>query len=237
MLPPLLLLPFALLFSAEAAVLPLRPAQVQQKDWVTPRFSGLVQEIRKSGQGEVVWKAVASRPGAGAAMDGVKAAKLGKSKSAALELEYEWFVENTDQPGVFSITSGAAPSSCLSASYHQPLGHPNPLDVQEQRAFSPASVSSSSCAPSHSFRLLCLSSDPHEDSASSCLVQSVSKGLCVELLPPGVGGAGKEGRDRVHLGWGECEVGDGSGKEGKGWKGKEQRDLRRQRQLWDIVPS
>ncbi|BGP20071.1 hypothetical protein JCM10213_002679 [Rhodosporidiobolus nylandii] len=193
--------------------------------WCTPRFSGLVQEIRKSGEADMVWKAVASKPGPGSAMDGVKAAKLGKSRSAALELEYEWFVENGDQSGVFSISTGAAPSACLSTGF----GH-NPLEVQEQRAFSPSSLAASSCAPSHSFRILCSSCDPHEDSAAGCFLQSVSKGLCVELLPPAKGA--KKGR--AHLGWGECAW---DKKEEEGWRGREEKDTRRQRQLWDIQPS
>ncbi|GAA6037646.1 hypothetical protein JCM8097_006159 [Rhodosporidiobolus ruineniae] len=222
LLSPLVFLVLLQLQPVNASPLPLsRPTGSNSKAWCTPRFSGLVQEIRKTGQPDVVWKAVASKGGAGGAMDGVKAAKLGKSRSAALELEYEWFVENGLEEGVYSITSGA--SNCLST----PL-----LPPSLQRTFSPAS-SSLSCAPSHSFRLLCQSCDAPEDAASSCFVQSDAKGLCVELLPPPTAGASGKAA-RPHLGWGECAWGKD---EGEGWKGREERDKRRERQLWDITPS
>ncbi|GAA5913519.1 hypothetical protein JCM6882_002388 [Rhodosporidiobolus microsporus] len=204
-----------------AAALPA-PSKGASKGWCTPRFSGLVQEIRKTGQGDVVWKAVPNKPGPGAAMDGVKAVSLGKSRSASLELVYEWFVENTNEEGVYAVVSGASPSTCLSTS----LPH-NPLGVEEQHAFSP-STPASSCAPSHAFRLLCRSCDAHEDSASSCLIQSQAKGLCVELLPGSVLG---DTTGRPHLGWSECAWEEG------GWRGREERDFRRNRQLWDITPS
>ncbi|GAA5821101.1 hypothetical protein JCM11251_001965 [Rhodosporidiobolus azoricus] len=228
-LPPVLLLSLLPLLSsssfAEAAALPAKGKGSSK--WCSPRFSGLVQEIRKSGQGDVVWKAVPNKPGPGAAMDGVKAVSLGKSRSAALELEYEWFVENTQLDGVYAVVSGASPSTCLSSSL---TPHHNPLEP-DQHAFAPSALLASSCAPSHSFRIVCQSCDAHEDSASSCLVQSLSKGLCVELLPPTQGG---EREGRPHLGWSECAWED---KGMKAWKGREERDARRQRQLWDITPS
>ncbi|GAA5988097.1 hypothetical protein JCM11641_000902 [Rhodosporidiobolus odoratus] len=209
-----------------AAALPRQKASVSTtQSWCTPRFSGLVQEIRKSGQADIVWRAVASKAGNAAAIDGVKAAKVGKSRSASLELEYEWFVEGTDKEGIYTITSGAAPSTCLTANTP-----PNPLEVQAQHAFSPASSNSArSCAPSHAFRLLCESCDPHEDSATSCFVHSLTKGLCVELVPAPEGSK----NSRARLGWGECAW---DGEEG-GWKGRAEKDKRRERQLWSISPS
>ncbi|GAA5920985.1 hypothetical protein JCM1841_003243 [Sporobolomyces salmonicolor] len=181
--------------------------------WCTPRFSGLVQGIRSSAHQEIVWKAVATADKA--VNDGVRAVNVGRSKSAGLELELEWFVEAGGKGGLFSIISGTAPSTCHSGGAFAP-------DALAQHAFAPASSLGSDCPSPHFFRILCASCDPHEDSASGCLVQSVSRGSCVEL------------GDDNRLKWGECaDLMDGSK---RGWKGSAERDQRRQRQSWDISP-
>ncbi|GAA5969061.1 hypothetical protein JCM21900_005771 [Sporobolomyces salmonicolor] len=77
--------------------------------WCTPRFSGLVQGIRSSAHQEIVWKAVATADKA--VNDGVRAVNVGRSKSAGLELELEWFVEAAGKGGLFSIISVVALSS------------------------------------------------------------------------------------------------------------------------------
>ncbi|GAA5913998.1 hypothetical protein JCM5296_001535 [Sporobolomyces johnsonii] len=180
--------------------------------WCTPRFSGLVQGIRSSAHQEIVWKAVATADKG--VNDGVRAVNVGKSKSAGLELELEWFVEDAGK-GLFNIISGTVPSTCHSGGSFVP-------DALAQHAFSPASLLGSDCPSPHLFRLLCTSCEPHDDSASGCLVQSVSRGSCVEL------------GDDDRLKWGECaDLMDGSK---RGWKGSAERDQRRQRQSWDISP-
>lgn len=188
--------------------------------------------------------------------------KLPKKRTAPLPLEFEWFVEHTDQPGLYSIACVFS-SSCLrlpfsvltccgwtcsastTVSACEELATPgsvNPFAPATQRAFAPgdAAAAATACSPAHlvrshllcpgsppsssshltpapavQFRLSCTSCDAHEDSAHGCLVQSVSKGLCVELLPAKTKG------ERPHLGWGEC-VTEEEGRS-KGWKGKEAR--------------
>ncbi|BGP51659.1 hypothetical protein JCM10450v2_007609 [Rhodotorula kratochvilovae] len=223
--PQLLLLVFVALVGltaisgTRAAALPA--VKERAGEGCAPVLSGLVQEIRKAGEPDVLWKAVG---GEGAAQDGVKAVKISGRRTAPLPLELEWFVEHTDEPGVYSISSSATVSSCGQLASSASV---NPFSPPPQRAFAPgdAAASATSCSPAHLFRLTCASCDTHEDSAHGCLVQSVTKGECVELLPP------RKKGERPRLGWGVCAT------EEKGWKGREERDQRRQRQLWDIIPS
>ena len=65
------------------------------------------------------------------------------------------------------------------------------------------------------FRLVCQSCEPHEDSASRCLIQSVFTNRCVELVLPG--SAKSKNLDetldtrvmeRPHLGWADCSLED-----------------------------
>ncbi|GAA6059550.1 hypothetical protein JCM10212_000606 [Sporobolomyces blumeae] len=207
--------------SVHAAVLPGNPQKkptsrtkgkgpIQAEQWCTPSFSGLAQTITKSGKSEVAWKAVsASERGV---MDGVKAANVGKGQLAAMELDLEWFVAPTSD-GLFEITSGAAPSSCDVG-----FSPPNPL---AQHALSPASPINSDCVAPHVFSVRCTSCDAHEDSASGCLLHSVSRDKCVEL------------NDEGKLRWGECSD---LLQDERGWIGKEERDVRKRRQTWDISP-
>ncbi|GAA5903430.1 hypothetical protein JCM8208_001918 [Rhodotorula glutinis] len=209
--------------SAHAVVLP--QVQPLAKSECRPVLSGLVQEIKSALEPDIAWKAVTSEA---TAQDGVKAVKVPRRRSAPLPLEFEWFVEHTDEPGVYSISASSSVSACSELSAPGTL---HPFAPNPQRAFAPgdAVAATTACSPAHLFRLSCTSCDAHEDSAQGCLVQSVSKGSCVELLPANEDGG------RPHLGWGECVTERELSK--KGWKGKEARDERRRRQLWDIVPS
>ncbi|GAA5844316.1 hypothetical protein JCM9279_001766 [Rhodotorula babjevae] len=213
----------AALPSVHAAALPR--VQPLAKGECRPVLSGLVQEIQSAVEPNIVWKAVTSEA---TAQDGVKAVKVPRRRAAPLPLEFEWFVEQTDEPGVYSISASSSVSAC---SELLSSGSLNPFTPNPQRAFSPgdAVAAATACSPAHLFRLSCTSCDAHEDSAQGCTMQSVSNGSCVELLPAMDDGG------RPHLGWGECVTERELSQ--KGWKGKEARDERRRRQLWDIVPS
>ncbi|GAA5875115.1 hypothetical protein JCM16303_005014 [Sporobolomyces ruberrimus] len=178
------------------------------EEWCTPWFSGLVQTVKKTDHAEIVWKAVSSSDKG--VMDGVKATNIGKSRTASMEPDLEWFVTPTSD-GLFEITSGAGSSNCGS--------HMSGFDSLAQHALVP--TPSTDCATPHVFSILCAACDRHDDSASGCLLHSRSRDKCVELT--------EEGK----LKWGECA--DLLGRK-RGWIGKEERDSRRMRQSWDITP-
>ncbi|GAA5971417.1 hypothetical protein JCM3765_001425 [Sporobolomyces pararoseus] len=188
----------------------LKGSRPSTDEWCTPWFSGLVQTVRKTDQSEIVWKAVsASETGV---MDGVKAMSVGKSRTATMEPDLEWFVTPTSD-GLFEITSGAAPSSCETQS--------STLDALSQHALAPSYQTDAECATPHVFAIKCSSCDRHSDSATGCLLHSRSRDKCVELS-----GQGK-------LKWGECSD---LFKKKRGWIGEEERAARTSRQTWDITP-
>ncbi|TKA53889.1 hypothetical protein B0A53_03679 [Rhodotorula sp. CCFEE 5036] len=115
--------------------------------------------------------------------------------------------------------------------------------------------------PLLSFRIVCQSCEPHEDSASGCLIQSVFTDRCVELVLPGSANPPSPGRGsnnpdevydagsvvRPHLGWADCSLDNSNGGGGGGGRDKlpwtrsgkrDQPDAARklERQLWDIAP-
>ncbi|GAA5877497.1 hypothetical protein JCM3774_005889 [Rhodotorula dairenensis] len=216
--------------------------------WCRPQLSGLVQQIRKSGDVDIVWKAAgpspAHLPGGSAApvtgmTDGVRAVKFPRSMGPSLsdgdlDLAYEWFVEPTSEVGVYSIASAAAPAPCFFPGTDSP-GLLNPdLDPLPPR-----------CTPAHLFRLSCQSCDPHEDSASGCLIRSVLTRRCVELV------SDPDPTTRPRLGWSDCEMStanwstndddaSSSSRRKSGSRARRSKEkqaaMRRQRQLWDIAP-
>ncbi|GAA6052620.1 hypothetical protein JCM3770_006406 [Rhodotorula araucariae] len=159
----------AVIPTATAAVLPVATEPV--RDGCRPVLSGLVQALKSTAEPDVFWMAVG---GKGAAQDGVKAAKFDGRRSVPQGLQYEWFVEQTDVPGVYSISSSATISSCgeLASSTAN-----NPFMPAAQRPFpgDAAPTGVTSCSSAHLFRLDCTTCDTHEDSAHGCFVQSITK--------------------------------------------------------------
>lgn len=97
--------------------------------------------------------------------------------------------------------------------------------------------------PLSQFRIVCQSCEPHEDSASGCLIQSVFTDRCVELVLPDSANPPSPGRGsnnpdevydagsvvRPHLGWADCSLdnlsgGGGGGRDKLPWTRSGKRD-------------
>lgn len=83
------------------------------------------------------------------------------------------------------------------------------------------------------FRIVCQSCEPHEDSASGCLIQSVFTDRCVELVLPGSANPPPRQKSynpdealdpgvmgRPHLGWADCSLDSVNGGGGGGGRDK-----------------
>ncbi|CDR46107.1 RHTO0S12e00540g2_1 [Rhodotorula toruloides] len=190
------------------------PARREAEEWQAcrPRFSGLVQEIRKTGQRDIAWTAVRSDGSSRGAQDKIAVVRKAPQKGEPPNRRLEWFVEPTHEDGLHSISSATYPSACL-----------DPASGSSSFARNAQSPLAVGCPSAHPFRIVCSTCDEHEDAAEGCLLQSASTGLCVELKT-------MLARSKsVQLGWAECA-----------WPAERSADWprgdrgHRQQQLWDI---
>ncbi|KAJ8291836.1 hypothetical protein OF846_005076 [Rhodotorula toruloides] len=214
------------------------PARREAEEWQAcrPRFSGLVQEIRKTGQRDIAWTAVRSDGSSRGAQDKIAVVRKAPQKGEPPNRRLEWFVEPTHEDGLHSISSATYPSACLdpasgSSSFarnaQSPLavGCPSAHPVRLLYSSRLSRVAYPGSPQRLQFRIVCSTCDEHEDAAEGCLLQSASTGLCVELKT-------MLARSKsVQLGWAECAW---PAERSADWPRGDRGIQHRQQQLWDI---